>query len=550
MDMRKIQYILGGMALLLLPVSAYARQLNDSTLNRTVVVEQDYNPDILDATKINVLPKVEPPTAHKRAVEYDAALAPARTLPATVMQAYAGKEAQPKALPGYARLGYGNYGNLDLFASYLYAPSAQNRFGVNLQMDGRNGELNLPGSGEKWNARYYRTQAHADYRHAFKRVALNLAGNFGLSNFNFLPASSARKQKFTSGDFRFGVYSTGDDFPVRFSVESGLLFYERQKDLAYSDVTETMAHTMATAGADITDGQSIFLELLMDNVFYKNNAYENYTALTLTPYYLFQNDDWNIRLGAHVDVAFGFGKKFYASPDFSVEYTFADSYRLYAQATGGKRRNDFRRMELVAPYGQAPVQLESAYEQLNAALGFKASPAAGLWFNLYGGYQNVKNDLLQMRSSAGDITEDYPHALLLETAGTQNLYAGAELSYGYKNLFSFSLAGTYRNWSIDNEESYKQGLLFKPSVEAKLQAECRPVSAAFVQLGYRHAVREKVDGVRMETVGNLYLNGSYEFWKGISVYARLDNILNKDYQYYWGYPDEGFNFVGGVSFKF
>ena len=40
-----------------LPLSAaYAQQ--DSTLNRTVVVENEYNPHIMDASKINVLPKV------------------------------------------------------------------------------------------------------------------------------------------------------------------------------------------------------------------------------------------------------------------------------------------------------------------------------------------------------------------------------------------------------------------------------------------------------------------------------------------------------------
>ena len=40
----------------LLPLSAvYAQQ--DSTLNRTVVVENEYNPTVMDASKINVLPR-------------------------------------------------------------------------------------------------------------------------------------------------------------------------------------------------------------------------------------------------------------------------------------------------------------------------------------------------------------------------------------------------------------------------------------------------------------------------------------------------------------
>ena len=68
--MRKMQYILSGITLMTLPLGIHAQQqAKDSTVNRTVVVEQEYTPDILDASKINVLPKVEPPTANKRAVE-------------------------------------------------------------------------------------------------------------------------------------------------------------------------------------------------------------------------------------------------------------------------------------------------------------------------------------------------------------------------------------------------------------------------------------------------------------------------------------------------
>ena len=110
--MRKIQYILSGITLITLPLGIHAQQqAKDSTVNRTVVVEQEYTPDIPDASKINVLPQVEAPTANKKAVEYDVTLVPANTIPATVMQAYTGKETQAKTHPGYIRLGYGNYGN-------------------------------------------------------------------------------------------------------------------------------------------------------------------------------------------------------------------------------------------------------------------------------------------------------------------------------------------------------------------------------------------------------------------------------------------------------
>ena len=63
--MKYNNYILLGIAFTALPVSILAQtQPKDTTVNRTVVVEQQYNPDIMDASKVNVLPKVEENMPH------------------------------------------------------------------------------------------------------------------------------------------------------------------------------------------------------------------------------------------------------------------------------------------------------------------------------------------------------------------------------------------------------------------------------------------------------------------------------------------------------
>lgn len=554
--MRKIQYI-AAVTIIAFPLGIQAqKQAKDSTVNRTVVVEQEYNPDIMDAAKVNVLPKVEPPTVSKKEVEYDATLMTAGNIPASIMQAYTGKETQRKASPGYARLGYGNYGNLDARANYLFTLSDKDRLNLTFHMNGMDGKLDMPEPEKDWNSYYYRTHAGMDYLHAFKKVNLNVAGNFDLSNFNFLPGSVSNKQKFTSGDVHFGVKSTSDDLPLQFRAETNLMFYERQHDITWTNSKEGIVRTQASVTGNISDEQFIGLALRMDNVFYngaqseRGEQLENYTALNLNPYYLYENDDLKVRLGAHVDLAFGFGKQFRFSPDVMVQYTFSDSYTLYAQAKGGKLQNDFRRMETISPYGQSLSQLDATYEQLNAAIGFKASPASGLWFNLFGGYQNLKNDLLQAQSPEPGIMDDYTHALLLGTANTQNAYAGAEVSYSYKDIASFTASGIYRDWKISGEDTGLELLSFKPAFEANFRIDLRPVPSALINLGYQNISREKVEGTKIDPVSNLYLGGSYELFKGISIYARVNNLLNKDYQYYWGYPTEGLNFLGGVSFRF
>ena len=133
-----------------------------------------------------------------------------------------------------------------------------------------------------------------------------------------------------------------------------------------------------------------------------------------------------------------------------------------------------------------------------------------------------------------------------------NIYAGAEVSYSYKDILSFSASGVYRDWKVAKiEEDNGDWLLaYMPSFEANIHADIRPISSVLISLGYQHITREKIENERVDPVGNLYLGRSYEVFKGISIYARVNNLLNKDYQYYWGYPTEGINFVGGVSFRF
>lgn len=213
--MKRTLYIAGGFTLaFLMPFNLQAQntQPKDTTMNRTVVVEQEYNPDILDASKVNVLPKVEEPTVSKKEVEYATTFFPATSIPADLMRPYVGTEVQPGSKPGYIRAGYGNYGNLDLLANYLFRLSDRDKLNVRFQMDGMDGKLTMPEADTKWNAYYYRTRANIDYIHQFNKVDFNITANFGLSNFNLSPVQPG-KQKFTSGDFHLGVKSTDEIIP-------------------------------------------------------------------------------------------------------------------------------------------------------------------------------------------------------------------------------------------------------------------------------------------------------------------------------------------------
>ena len=575
--MKRSLYIIGGITLAISMPShllAQTTQPKDTTMNRTVVVEQEYNPDIMDASKVNVLPKVEVPTVSKKEVEYATTFFPATSVPAGLMNPYTGKEIQPGSTPGYVRAGYGNLGNLNILANYLFRLSKKDKLNVRFQMDGMDGKLTLPYTdGEKWNAFYYRTRANVDYTHQFNKLDLNIAGNFGLSNFNFLPGSVNSKQKFTSGDFHAGIHFIDETAPLRFNAETNLLMYERQHNMisendANTAIKETIIRTKGDVTGAINDQQSVTIALEMNNLLYsgytKNPStgdeyFKNYTTLLVNPYYELNNDDWKLHIGANVDLSFGFDKSFRISPDVTAQYIFSDSYIVYAKATGGKQLNDFRRLESLCPYGDSYFSTTSAelsnrrpydtYEQLNASLGLKASPYPGIWFQLFGGYQNLKNDLLYSYSSLSDTSIGTVSTMLAFTQiHTDNVYAGIKLTYDYKDVLSLSAHYIYRNWNSDNNEYL---LAVKPENEASISLNVHPTSALQPNAGFDYISRkEEATSFNMSDISDLHIGASYNVFKGVSVYAQVHNLLNKKYQYYLGYPAEGFNFLGGLSFRF
>ncbi len=78
------------------------------------------------------------------------------------------------------------------------------------------------------------------------------------------------------------------------------MFYERQHDIQYQDAQEVMVRTKAGAMGTISEEQFVGVDLSMDNTFYKNNLFEDYTSVELNPYYTIRAKNWKIRLGAHV----------------------------------------------------------------------------------------------------------------------------------------------------------------------------------------------------------------------------------------------------------
>lgn len=587
--MKQINNVLFATAFLSLSLSAAAQTAKtakkDSTLNRVVIVEKEYNPDIMDASKVNVLPKVQEPSVSKKKIEYNTSVLPFSAF-SDVMKPVTSNLDQEKAKRGYARLGYGNNGNVDAKVNYLFNLSKRDQLGASASLDGMNGTLRLPETfqtvygNRDWKSRYYRTNLDVNYQHLFQKMTFDAALNIGTDNFNyhtFMDAAdvlypiATDKQYHSKWSLHAGLASFDKSLPLQFQAETDFLSFKQS--YPYGS-TESIWRIKGDVYGKISEGQHVGVKAEMNNLFYSEDY--NYSSLNLNPYYSFSNDSWKVRLGAHVDLStYGSGidggedvSPIQLAPDFEVQYLFAKSYVAYVKMGGGREQNDFRRMESMNPYAKFS-RWNDSYTHLDAVLGLKANVGSGFWFDAFAGYKAITDDLCftDLNNNLLNVAKPY-----VETADTKHFYIGSNLKYNYRGIADFSLKGTYYSW----KNSEAAWMLMKPKFDLQMNADVKVLPELMINAGYRYTSRNNVIsqfatmpalspsgqlttgtlpvliGTRhkLDPISDLSLGGTYNLQKDISIFARINNILNQTYQYNYSYPAQGINFLGGVSFQF
>jgi predicted porin len=187
------------------------------------------------------------------------------------------------------------------------------------------------------------------------------------------------------------------------------------------------------------------------------------------------------------------------------------------------------------------------YVSLDAALGLKASPANGWWFNLTGGYQIRTNDMAWM------IREGYVGYCTGFVYGKAKVaYGSIELKYDYKDLFDCTLKATYYHWDLSKPKE-QDGLVkqitlaLKPELEVNAEVGMKPMSGLRVNVGYEYVKR--CEGL-CEPVSNLYVGVDYALMKNLSVYGHVQNLMNKEYVRADAYPAQKMNALVGLSLRF
>ena len=581
---------------LALATSVYAQ---DTVLNRSVVVERDFQPLIQDAGKVNTSPQAMVTEIPEASVEYSNYISttPFGELEVSSLLSQPTRFTAPQELHGWLRGGIGH-------------PLSMFNFAYDVQDDKRNSLILYANHDGQWGRRTL-SETNLGFRfvHAMPKLSFycgvkgeNLFytkygryydgsdgynSNRGLTINSFSDYKREDKQTQWRGRIFFGLQANPKE-KVQYKAEVGYQMLN-VPDIA----TEHQIRTEFNLNARLpNERHRLGLNLYMQNNFYTvdtavlaENRYNDRHNLRMEPFYAYHGKRFMIHAGVNLDVNIGKGQmlssnkniSFAPSPNVQFEAQLAPKWvTLYGKAEGRfgwaslqSYLESNRYMEVLPCVTSHAV---ASYTPIDAEIGFHLKPHKHLLLEAHGGYAYYMNS-----KSYVAFLEAYEyspgHVILPGTfsdfrSDYQRFKIGGQMFYHYRDIISIHLSGDYFAWKIQ-----------KLSKNAKLEDIAKDIALVPGRVYDRPdwAIALRIDGridehwtlysdnhfegsrwaittggeVKLPAYIDMNVGAQYEFTKQhLAIFLQLNNIICRRNHTLYGYQTYLINGLAGVSWKF
>ena len=543
-------------------------QAQDSTFNRVVTVERDYQPDIEQATKIKLRPvilkeEVEPnPVIYSTystplSVEYNlhplqaakVSFAPQPTLNGVIEGAIGHRNTH--LLFGY-RINHKKKMSLDLYANHdaYWGKDALSNSKLGMQVSRHFSGADLYFGVEGGNESYA-------YRPTFDwRTIWNINAKLGVQSTN----QSALQYRIQTGYNAFTISALAFEHSVRSHLD--LWWTNQQHSAGIKAFVQNNFYTTSQTGVTLpSDRHNIRVE----------------------PFYEYKGKQIRVHAGVNIDLNIGTGQllsnaeniSFAPSPNVQFEWNMMNNiFHLYANATGQYGLGSWEEYIGYNRYLNESVGLKwdlpRAYTPVDAQVGFKIRPTKTLLIDIYGGYAYM------IGACNMHAEERYDHEGLafynLWQSDYQRWKVGANIHYHYRDILELNVGGNYYFYqqepipSMDpdspnfQENRIKGTHIFdRPNwdIYARIDAHIDSKWSIYSEnqfVGSRWAyVMKYPDGASAEKLRptiSLNIGGQYSVNNWLHVYLQLNNYLNRKNDIFYGYQSQGCHFLLGIKYKF
>ena len=546
--------------IILAVICGIALHAQDSTFNRIVTVERDYQPDIEQATKIKLRPvvlkkEVEPnPIVYSTystplSVEYNlhplqaakVSFVPQPILNGVIEGAIGHRNSH--LLFGY-RINHKKKMSLDLYANHdaYWGKDALSNSKLGFQIARLFGNADFYFGMQGDNEFYTYYGKHFDGR----GINIPIGTTVDYNNLWRINANIGLKSTYKQPmQYKFQVsYRT-------FIIPEQTVEHQIKTHLNLNWTTQEHG-----------GGINIDVQNMLYNIITKSDTILHRHALRVEPYYEFKHNSIRLHAGVNIDMNIGTGTllstienlAFAPSPNVAFEWNMMDNiFHLYANAKG---QFDIGSIEEYLDYnrylniGQSiSFKGYRAYTPVDAQLGFKIRPIKTMLIDIYGGYAYMLNAchmIAHVDASNQFAAQDFS----LQVADYQRWKVGASLHYHYRDIIELNASGNYYVWNAADSVTVYD----RPSWDAHarldvhIDSKWSVYSDNYFAGGYK--VATTIGDKTLKPTISLNVGGQYSVNNWLHVYLQLNNYLNRKNDIFYGYQSQGCHFLLGVKYKF
>lgn len=555
----------------------YAQERTKDTIDDQVVnVVKPYTPTISDAFKIKDTPKLNDSNmVKKKQVKYNIFSIPVASTftPAKGKAANVDKAKPVKLYDNYASVGVGTYTTV-LGEVYLnHALNNTENVGGYFSHHSSAGGI----EGVALDDNFSKTGLNAHYSQKLRDFSWKIDGGFDLMTYNWygLPEDfyddseiSEIDPTHTFNSFYLGGKLKFDDAIIK----DGSVRFRRFGDNQNSGENRFVAKT----GFDVpVQGETINTEFYIDYIGgsfdMDNNTGEiNYGNVTfgLAPSYQLKQDDLTVDLGLRLvylnDTEFS-DNKFFIYPNIEATYRLVDEVLIaYGGITGQLQQNSYYDFATENPFVSPNLFIAPTDQRYNGFIGLKGKLSNNVSYNIKGNYYAEENKpLYKANAISVDNTamEDYQYGnsfgVVYDDVTTFSV--AGELSIDVNRNFTLGFKGEYFNYNTDTQaEAWNlpdvTGSIF---MDVQISEKWFAGASAFY-VGERKDEQDVTGtlifvepiSTTLESYFDANAHLGYKINDQLSVFAKVNNMLNQDYQRYLNFPVQGIQALAGATYQF
>ena len=554
----------------------YAQERTKDTIDDQVVnVVKPYTPTISDAFKIKDTPKLnDSNTVKKKAVKYNIFSIPVASTftPAKGKAANVDKAKPVKLFDNYASLGVGSYTTIlgEVYLNHALN-NTENVGGYFSHHSSRGGIENLLLDDD-----FSKTHLNAHYSQKLRDFSWKIDTGFDLQTYNWygLPQDifgQAEANMIDPGHTFNSFYLGGK---LKFDdaiIEDGSVRFRRFGDNRDSSENRFVAKTgfnIPVQGEEITTEFYIdYIGGSFDNSYFTDDEI-NYGNVTfgLSPSYELRQDDLTVNLGVRLvylnDTELN-DNNFFIYPNIEATYRLVDEILIaYGGITGQLQQNSYYGFANENPFVSPTLLIAPTDQRYNGFIGLKGKLSNNVSYNIKGNYfAEQAKALFKANDARGDATRDYEYGnsfgIVYDDVTTFSV--AGELNIDVNRNFTLGIQGEYFNYNTDTQEEAWNLPDITGSIFMDVQiSEKWYAGASAFYVGERIDEQELVGTLGqtapMRTTLESYFDANahlgYKINDQLSVFAKVNNMLNQDYERYLNFPVQGIQALAGATYQF